>query len=230
MRPFNSRAFRAVLAASFLGFAPAADAALTLLFDAAFSGSAPAGAGPWLSATFTDRGAGSVRLAVSAGGLASPSNVSGLYFNLDPLLLPQDVSFAFDPLSSAPEASSIGRAADAWKADGDGRYDFLLSLPTGSGFDAGEALLYDLSSAAPGFGAASFAFQSEPAGGHGPFYAAAHVQNTPGGSAWIAPQSLTVVPLPGALGLLLAGAGAIAPFIRRARTRGALSSAAATPR
>src|SRR5437763_431802 len=60
--------------------------------------------------------------------------------------------------------------------------------------------------------AADFFFQSFPDGGHGPFYAAAHVQNTGfdgNGSGWIAP-----VPEPTTL--TLAAAMLTIPFSRRA--------------
>ena len=64
---------------------------------------------------------------------------------------------------------------------------------------------------APGLTAADFNHLSEPAGAHGPFYTAAHIQNATGpgsgGSGWIAPipePSITSLAIMGAvLGTLL---------------------------
>lgn len=200
-------------------------ASVSFLFDQTFSGQAPAGAAPWLAASFTDTGPGTVRMSLEARTLSGAENIVGAYFNLDPTLNPLDLAFAFIAQSTAPQASSIDRGVNCCKADGDGKYDFRLSFPTGSGFDPGETLYYSLFySGAGSFGAQSFAFKSAPAGGHGPFYAAAHVQDTTGagsgGSGWISPQGyalqdISPVPLPGALGLLLLGLASLGGFARR---------------
>lgn len=198
------------------GAAPAAT--VTMAFSQAFSGAAPAGPAPWLSATFTDTGANQVRLELSTGGLTTPENLRSAYFNLDPALDPANLTLAY---LSGNAAEAVDTGVDCCKADGDGKYDLQLTFPSGSGFDAGETAAYSIAYAGAGaLSAASFAFLSSPAGGHGPFYAAAHVQNIGSGSGWIAPQGYTFqdvapVPLPPALGLLLAGLLGLGAAARR---------------
>jgi hypothetical protein len=113
--------------------------------------------------------------------------------------------------------ATVGLGTDSFMADGDGKYDIRLRFPSGSGFDAGESVAYTITGI-PSLTAASFLFLSAAAGGSGPFFSAAHVQNTTGpgsgDSGWIA----AVVPLPPALPLLLGGLVALrlhAAFLRR---------------
>lgn len=188
---------------------PASAATLTYGLDTEFSGArAPGGVVPWVIAEFNDFNVtGSVRLSVSASGLAAGENISSLYFNLDPALNLSQLTFTYLGSSTAPAAMSIDRSTDTYKADGDGKYDIKMSFTTGGGFDAGEALYYEITGI-NSLTAASFMFMSAPAGGKGPFYAAAHVQNTTGAgtgsSGWIAPTEalFTPVPLPAAVWLL----------------------------
>lgn len=186
---------------------PAQAAVVTYSYDMEFSGArAPGGNAPWLIATFDDHNSqGSVRLTVSSAGLLTGENVDSLYFNLDPNLAPEQLSFSYlANTSTAPVASKISLAKDSYKADGDGKYDIRMEFPNGSGFDAGEILAYEITGIST-LTAASFSFLSAPAGGHGPYYAAAHIQNTTGAglgnSGWIAPT----VPLPAAGWLLGSG-------------------------
>jgi hypothetical protein len=78
-------------------------------------------------------------------------------------------------------------------ADGDGKYDVLLSFGNGqTGLGPGQSAVFTLSYNFGGvhsIASSDFNFLSTPAGGHGPFYAAAHIQNTGtggAGSGWIA--------------------------------------------
>lgn len=193
---------------------PAQAALITYSYDMEFSGAqAPGGSGPWLIATFDDHNAqGAVLLTVSSAGLVAGENVKELYFNLDPNLTPAQLSFSYlASASTAPVASNISLASNAYKADGDGKYDIKMEF---GGFDAGEMLAYEITGIST-LTAASFSFLSAPAGGHGPYYAAAHIQNTTGagsgGSGWIAPT----VPLPAAGWLLGSGLMMLAAYGRK---------------
>src|SRR6516165_2353528 len=73
---------------------------ITYHFDTVFpSAPAPAGSAPWVEATFQDVSPGTVLLTVTALNLASDLFIDGqpqggLYFNLNPSLIPSDLSFS----------------------------------------------------------------------------------------------------------------------------------------
>ena len=191
--------------------ATAARASVVYDFNTEFSGgTAPSGPAPWMVATFSDTSTpGQVQLTITTTGLASMTKISGVYFNLDPNLNPSDLSF--QSLNSAPGTindSSLQLKENGFMADGDGKYDILLSYPTSgtTTFHGGVSSSFDITYSGSGtFDAQSFYFLSFPAGGHGPFYAAAHVLDTSstGGSGWIAP--VAPVPVPPSLPLLATG-------------------------
>lgn len=190
--------------------AAAAQAAVVYDFNTEFSGGTPpSGPAPWLTATFTDTSTpGQVELTISTAGLTSGEKISGVYFNLDPTLDVNDLAFtSLKGGSGTIGDSSLQLGENQFMADGDGKYDILLSYPTNTGtLSGGDTSSFDITYSGSGtFDAASFDFLSFPAGGHGPFYAAAHVLDTSasGGSGWIAP--VTPVPLPPSLPLLAAG-------------------------
>jgi len=205
----------------------ASAASFTFNLDNEFSGGqAPGGPAPWLSATFTDVTPGTVSLTLSASppggaGLTGTENVDGWYFNVD---TPFVGNLSFSPgapaaLPSGGTLTSIQQGTNAFKADGDGLYDILFNFGTGTGhgFGPGDTLTETITSSVAGLTAASFDELSAPAGGHGPFFTAAHVQNTTGtgsgGSGWIAPTGTSSVP-DGAstamlLGITLLGIGGL---------------------
>ena len=187
---------------------------VTLNFQTVFSGTAPAGVAPWLTATFTDVAPGTVQLAINASGLTGSESVDSLYFNLDPLLGAASLVFTRDPASTGPVAgnTSISLGADAYRADGDGFYDILIGLPPPPGsqaarFTAGESLIYSITGIST-LSAASFLFLSQPGPGHGPGpqFAAAHIQQigAAGDSGWTG-ATFAPVPLPAAAWLLASG-------------------------
>lgn len=186
-------------------------ASLVLNFDFEFSGgSDPAGAAPWVVATFDDGGTpGSVSLTIDASGLSASEFIGSTYFNLDPVLDPTSLSFnRTDGTGPTQAQTNISTGVNEFKADGDGLYDILFDFPPppgggGAKFEAGETVTYNITGITT-LTAASFDFLSAPDGGHGPFTAAAHVQgiNADPDSGWIAPNP---VPVPAAVWLFGSG-------------------------
>ncbi len=144
---------------------------------------------------------------MSTSGLVGSEKVTGWYFNVDPTL----TSLAIDYVSGQV-ASATDHTQNDHKADGDGKYDILFEFPTsGDVFGAGETSVWKFT--ATGLTANSFDFLSAPAGGHGPFLVAAHVQSigTSGGSGWITGEKAdSAVPEPTTMALVAAGISAFA--------------------
>lgn len=198
-------------------------------FTTTFSGTAPVGPAPWVTATVDDHGSsGSVTLTISTAGLSGSENISGFYLNLDTAMNATGLGFSYVGSSSGPSATSIQTGTNSFKADGDGKYDILFNFPTGSGFNAGETVIYNISGI-PSLTAGSFNFTSDCSQGcgTGSYYGAAHVQNTGanGASAWIGIVSAgsgtggwappAAVPLPPAAWLFGSGLVGVAVTARR---------------
>jgi hypothetical protein len=111
-------------------------------------------------------------------------------------------------------------SSNAYKADGDGKYDILIEFPSGppsARFSVGDTSVFTLTNAG-GLTPDDFKFLSLPDGGNGPFFAAAHVQatGTDGkGSGWVAPA----VPEPSSLAVAGLGALGLAGYGLRRRSR-----------
>jgi len=164
------------------------------VFDNVFSGQStpPAGPGPWTEANFQDISPGTVQLTVTNVGLSTGEFISGLYFNLNPADNVNNLQLTLVGSHGSFTLPTISQGEDGFKADGDGKYDVLLSFSTSSGntFTANDSLTYKITGIS-NLTAADFNYLSSPAGGSGPFYLAAHVQGTPpnnGQSCWIQPN------------------------------------------
>ena len=194
-----------VLAAMLLLSAKANASSLLYQFDTPFpSDPSPAGSGPWIDASFQD---------VSGGVLLTITNVSlisgefiqgngsgangGFFFNLNPNDNPNNLVFT-SVYANGNFGTSILTGENAYKADGDGKYDIVFDFSTHN-FSVGSSISY-LISGIPGLNADSFAYLSAPAGGSGPFYAAVHVMGLPpnaSNSTWVEPGGgPQVVPVP----------------------------------
>ncbi len=196
---------------------------LVLDFTDPYSGTAPGGAAPWIVATFTEVNAHDVQLVISTPGLTmhggTNENLVEIDFNtaLDSIL--PGLTFTYD---SGPSALSVSASSDAFKADGDGFYDIqFMFTPGNTGFNGNMTAVYDItdSSSGPALSAASFFALSKPAGGTGPFYAAAHVQSTGSNGAssgWVSAPTGSLVPLPASVWLLLSGILCVGALARRA--------------
>jgi len=169
----------------------------------------PSGATPWLTADFENANNG-VLLTISGAGLQGTEFASEVYFNLAANLNPANLNFNKTASTGTFFTPTIDHASqDAYKADGDGKYDFRFNfVTTGNGktFTSGDSITY-LISGISGLVANNFAFLSTPAGGSGPFYAAAQIQSVPNcssGITWIEPSggpTTTPVPEPSAVAL-----------------------------
>jgi hypothetical protein len=181
-----------------------------------FSGATPpAGTAPWLRATFDDGGgSGSVTMTLTALNLTGGEFVRFWDFNLDPALSPASLSFSAPSKTGTFVDPVIATGVNAFQADGDGLYDIRVEFdnaPPADRFGVGDSVQYTITGI-PTLTASSFDFLSAPAGGHGPFPTAAHVQGigVDGNfSGWV------TTPEPSAGAALIAVAGATAGFRRR---------------
>ncbi|PTQ98830.1 putative secreted protein with PEP-CTERM sorting signal [Nitrosomonas nitrosa] len=209
-----------------LGFSTTQAAVLTINLNTEFSGGTPpAGAAPWLTATFEDIALDTVRLTMSTSGLTGGEFVDGSGanfgwgFNIDPLLSASALNFTF---VSGNDANLISTGVDSFKADGDGFFDILFSWDPApsSRFAAGQTSVYNITGIA-GLDALDFNFNSvNGVPGNGNWTSAAHVQNIgPNGeSGWIGglgrrPEQ--EIPEPGILLLLAAGLAGLGLSRRR---------------
>jgi hypothetical protein len=205
-----------VLAATLVVVGPQCQAGLSFDLNYCFSGTPPANTGqPWVSLSFQDHSdlgtipANMVQLTLSTAGLTSSENMVNLYLNLNPALAvntPADwtVSLATPPANYKGTFSSSVKE-DGFKADGDGKYDVLLTFGTGqSGIVGPGTAVIDFTYTGSGtLNAASFNFLSSPAGGAGPFFAASQIQCGGGVSGWVAAPEANFT---------LAGALLLVPF------------------
>jgi len=173
----------------------------------------------WLTVTIddgVDDSDGIVTLTLAATNLTGSEKVSEWCLNLDPVFNPKNLVFSSPVTVGTFKGPSISTGTDAYKADGDGKYDILFAFDhTGStlkNFGAGESIQYTVTLSSGGtLTAASFDFLSAPAGGHGPYPTAAHVLGigTDAKSGWVTtPEPATLV---------LMGAGLAGLLVRRRR-------------
>ncbi len=195
-------------------------------FDNVFSGTSPLGSSPWFRAELTAINSQTVRLTLDGLNLSTSEKVTELYLNLNTNYLATDLQFSFVSGTAGVTAPQPSLGLNSFKADGDGKYDILFQFAQtpSAAFTGTSHLVYDIHLAG-GLVPTDFEELSMPAGGHGPFYAAIHVQgitassvlDTSTTSGWVSPSGVTIVnvPEPASGVLLLLGGGLLAGFRTR---------------
>src|SRR5262245_50992870 len=184
-------------------------AAVSTPLDVEFSGGTPPASPtlPWVRSIFTSEGGGTVLFTLTAEHLTDPERMTSFYFNFNDALNVQDLSFQLVSSVGAFTLPTISLGQNAFMADGDGRYDIRLDFASvanlSQAFGQSDSLTFRLSYTSA-IDSSQFGYLSSPSGGHGPFYAAAHIQDTPGGgSGWIGGTTFDVFePVPEASPLL----------------------------
>lgn len=177
--------------------------AMMFNLDYEFSGASnPEGDPPWLRATFTDI-TGGVHLLMEDIGLVNDEHVKSWYFNLDPSLDSNSLTFTYIDGVTA----DVSTGNDQFKADGDGYFDILFEFD-GHNFGVESYSEFFITSTDPII-EMSFNFCSIKNGEYTQHGTAAHVGGIgPNGedSGWIAGlDPPTVVPEPSSMTLLILG-------------------------
>jgi protein with PEP-CTERM/exosortase system signal len=166
---------------------PAVAKADTVTFDLnyVFSGFVPASAPGYLTATFDCPTSTSCTLTLTSSLENVNEFLTEVDFNSSTALGSNAISFTSCVTCGAPAIDQY--SSNAYQADGDGLYDFgfLFQSANAQRFDDSDIAIFTITGT--GLTATQFNVLSSPAGGSGPFYAAAHVQGIPGGcSGWVA--------------------------------------------
>ena len=215
------RKFLTVMAALMLA-ATGQSFAATFSYDLSteFSGGTdPVGPTPWVTVSFADFAADTVRLTIDATGLSANEFFTEFDFNYlgGPALT--SASFTNQTATTGTVANpSIATGSNAFKADGDGFFDITFGFQTSAGsgrFGADDVWRVDIGGT--GLSASMFNQQSFTGGDNGIWYVAAHVQGigSAGGSGWIGGTPANPIPEPEIYAMMAAGLGLMGFVARR---------------
>ncbi len=195
----NLQSILGIAAVSLVGALHSSASTVTYDYGQVSGGSTPAGSPPWAQAVFTDAGANTVQLTLTAGNLGAGAFVSCWYFNLNPSMDPTTLNFSVSGSTGTFTGPNIMTGANGFKAGPDGKFDILFGFATTGGdsalFGSGDSLTYTISGIS-GLTADDFNQLSTSAGGSGAYASAAHVQ--PGSTdvpcpAWINPTTTSIL-------------------------------------
>ncbi len=203
-------------ALSFVAIAAPAAAQQIIPLNYVFSGATPAASAPWLTLKLEDRNPTTVRLTMDAAGLSGQEFVSAWYVNFNPVLNATGLNFSIISNPTQLSNGNIDTGTNAFKADGDGKYDILFDFPPPPGafaakFTAGEKVVVDVSRAS-GLSTSDFLYQSVESSGNGVYFTAAHIQGIGNDSAWV---GASAIPEPSTYALMAGGVVLGYVFVRR---------------
>lgn len=193
---------------------------ITLNVDTVISGDTPDGTAPWLTATFATVDAQTVRLTMTASGLAEPDFIEGKkngHFGWGFMFFGHDATGLSFNFVSGIEANDVSNSGTTQASGLVGTADFVFSWwdhKELQQFRPGDSAVYDISSSS-NIDPSDFYVEN----GKG-YYSIAHIQGTSGseGSAWIVSKGGTVsVPEPSMLGLFGLGLLTLGLTLRRGR-------------
>jgi hypothetical protein len=177
------------MGAVLMGARPAQATAIDFAFTTNF-GSTPT-TGTLLGRLSDSPGGGDLLLTLIAAFPADGASLDAVYFNLNPAINPLGVTFTLVNDTTGGAFESVDRGTDAYRADGDGYFDFRLNFSEGANppqFGPVDTVSFLISG--PGsLTLQDFVELSAPGPGEspGPFFGAAHVQNIgpTGNSTWL---------------------------------------------
>lgn len=165
--------------ASIFGSAPAQAGSVTYTLNTAFNGGTPTSTPPWLTATFADNGADTVRLTLTASLNVATEFISDVAFNVLDTIVPS--SLTFTPVSGVPSTVQA-TTQNAQNLTGGGSagqgFDVNLAFTTANNsnrFEGSDVVIYDIK--LPGLTFADFEFTNT---GSAHAHVGAHVQGIPG--------------------------------------------------
>jgi hypothetical protein len=218
MMIFMERVISRMGAALFCGVAllmsPAkAGADFLYLFGDTWAGASPAKPGPWVSELFQDIAPGTISLTISNSGLSGTEYLQKLYLNLNPKLDPTKLRFNEVGATAGLTLPTIQTGINSFQADGDGKYDVVLSFSTANKgrFAANDYLTYRITGIS-GLTTSDFeGFLSTRSGCSGPFLGGVQIVSIGacGASGWADACKVTpVIPVPEPSGGLFFALGA----------------------